>query len=135
MKITLMLILSLFAASNVIAQDKDDKDDKAKTETEAPKEEATVQEGRYIKDLSAKEKHQLEDQVAAEVVAAHNAEAESELDEVVCEKVTVTGSRQKKRLCRTKREIQQEEASTRQMMRMRNRSSSGPPLPTNASPR
>ena len=137
MKITLMLILSLFAASNVIAQDKDDKDDKAKakTETEAPKEEATAQEGRYIKDLSAKEKHQLEDQLAAEVVAEHNAETESDLDEVVCKKVTVTGSRQKKRLCRTKREIQQEEASTRQMMRMRNRSSSVPPLPTNASPR
>ncbi len=133
MKITLILILSLFAVSNVIAQEKDEENDKAKVD--APKEETVVEEGRYIKDLTAKEKHQLEDQLAAEVIAALNEQAENDLDEVVCKKVTVTGTRQKKRFCRTKREIQAEEAAMRQMMRMRNRSSSVPALPERADPR
>ena len=133
MKITLILILSLFAANYAIAQDDEKKEDK--TKTEAPKAEVAAEEGRYIKDLTGKEKRQLEDQIAAEVVAEHNEAAENDLDEVVCKKVTVTGSRQKKRVCQTKREIQAEEQSTRQMMRQRNRSSSVPPLPSNADPR
>ena len=132
MKTTLFLILIIFGASSASAQDDASKDDQANAE--APKTETATEEGRYIKDLTAKEKHQLEDQIAAEIVAEHNALTESELDEVVCEKVIVTGSRQKKRVCKTRRQIQAEEAGKRALMRQRNRSSSVAPLPTNALP-
>ena len=130
MKTALLLMLIIFGASSASAQDDARKDDEAKAE--APKTEAATAEGRYIKDLTAKEKHQLEDQIAAEVVSEHNALAESELDEVVCKKVIVTGCRQKKRVCKTKRQIQAEEADKRALLRQRNRSSTVAPLPTNA---
>lgn len=130
-KMILAAVLGLTVAVAVIAQDVADSKPESHPEPAAKE----VQEGKYIKDLTGKEKRQLEDQLAAEVVAEHNAEVENDLDEVVCKKVTVTGSRKKQRVCQTRREIQAEEAATKQMMRQRNRSSSVPPLPTNSDPR
>ena len=56
----------------------------------------------------------------------YNEAVEDGLDEVVCKKERVTGSRRTIRVCKTKRELAEEEAASQRAIRMRNRSSSSP---------
>lgn len=60
------------------------------------------------------------------MVEEYNEAVEDGLDEVVCKKERVTGSRRTIRVCITKRKLAEEEAASQRAIRMRNRSSSSP---------
>ncbi|HZW59869.1 MAG TPA: hypothetical protein VFE85_06220 [Woeseiaceae bacterium] len=61
------------------------------------------------------------DEAVANAVEEYNEDAESDLDKIVCTRERVTGSRTKKRVCRTVREIELEKAATERALRQRNR--------------
>jgi hypothetical protein len=76
--------------------------------------------------LSGSEKKRLQDQAVAAMVEEYNEAVDDDMDEVVCTKERVTGSRRKVRVCKTRRQIAEEQAASKRAIRMRNRSSSGP---------
>jgi len=78
------------------------------------------------RELTGAEKKRLEDQIVSSMVEEYNEAVEDDLDEVVCKKERVTGSRRAVRVCKTRREIAEEEAASQRALRMRNRSSSSP---------
>ena len=72
------------------------------------------------------ERNARKDQELATAVVYYNEEVEAELDKVVCTREAVVGSRTKKRICRTVRDIEAEEAATKRLLQRRSRSSTGP---------
>lgn len=118
-RLILPMFLLLFLCSNdPIADDaptpKDDTSEDAASD-EQESEEATGAGKRAAKD----------EEIAA-LVEQHNEEVDSDLDEVVCERVRITGTRRKVQVCKTKREIIAEQESAKRLLRQRNRASSGP---------
>jgi hypothetical protein len=76
--------------------------------------------------MSGSEKRAAKDQAIAKLVEEHNEAVEKELDEVVCERVSITGTRRKVQVCKTKREVTAEQESAQRMLLQRNRASSDP---------
>ena len=76
--------------------------------------------------LTAAQRKELEDQAWNQAAEEYNEQARSEADEVVCERVTITGSRQKKRVCRTVRDIEDSEEASKRMLKRSNRSGTVP---------
>jgi len=76
--------------------------------------------------LTAAQRKELDDQAWDQAAEEYNEQARSEADEVVCERVTVTGSRQKKRICRTVRDIENSEEASKRMLKRSNRSGTVP---------
>ena len=70
--------------------------------------------------LSAASSKKISDEDLQKAVVEYNKEVSDKDDEVVCKKVAVTGSRQKKRVCKT-RGLMKEERD--QALRLRNRKS------------
>lgn len=78
------------------------------------------------KKSSGAAKRVAKDQAVAALVEEHNEAVESELDELVCERVRVTGTRRKVQVCKTKREIAAETESAKRMLLQRNKAGSDP---------
>lgn len=87
---------------------------------------ATSPAGEEVENLTAAQRKKLEDEAWNRAVEEYNEQARSEADEVVCERVTVTGSRQKKRICRTVRDIENSEEASKRMLKRSNRSGTVP---------
>jgi myo-inositol-hexaphosphate 3-phosphohydrolase len=79
-----------------------------------------------MEDLTGEQRRALDDQAWNQAAEEYNEQARSEADEVVCERVTVTGSRQKKRICRTVRDIENSEEASQRMLKRSNRSGTVP---------
>lgn len=60
------------------------------------------------------------------VIDEHVKAVEDEMDEVVCRKEQVAGSRRKIRGCKTRRELDEERAVTERLMRFRTRRGASP---------
>lgn len=76
--------------------------------------------------LTGEQRKALDDQAWDQAAEEYNEQARSEADEVVCERVTVAGSRQKKRICRTVRDIAHSEEASKRMLQRSNRSGTVP---------
>jgi len=121
MKYASILMVAIILLSTAgMADEQSDAKDKAAEQTEP----ATAAQDE--EKLSGAEKERQKDEAIAALVEEYNAGVDTDLDEVVCEKRRVTGSRRKVRVCQTRREILEEEAAAERAMRMRNRSSSDP---------
>ena len=115
-----MLLLSvLIVFADALA---DDDEDAAKENATEATETATKESEK----LRGAEKRAAEDEAIAALVEQHNNGVDSDLDEVVCERVRVTGTRRKVQVCKTKREILMEQESTRRMLMQRNKAGSDP---------
>lgn len=88
--------------------------------------EAAASDEHEAEELTAAEKRAAEDEKVAALVEQHNEGVESDLDEVVCERVRVTGTRRKVQVCKTQRDIIAEQESAKRLIRQRNRAGSGP---------
>lgn len=110
-------ILAILMSGAALAQQEPSHDE---AQAEATKEAAEVR-----KETGAERKAR-QDEAVAELVEEHNEQVESDLDKVVCKKERIVGSRAKKRVCRTVREIEQEKLATERALRQRNRSSTLP---------
>lgn len=118
-----LLLFSVGSASADQDEDSDTRDTTAEasdTGTEGDTEEINGS------GMSGSEKRAAKDQAIAKLVEEHNEAVEKELDEVVCERVSITGTRRKVRVCKTKREIAAEQESAQRMLLQRNRASSDP---------
>jgi uncharacterized protein YcbK (DUF882 family) len=122
MKIMWILGLTLVLSGPCLADDEKDEDKKDTLES-------VVAEAADGKELTGAEKKELEEQVARIVVEEHNANVDDEMDEVICRNERVTGTRRKVRVCKTRREIEEEKAASRRLMRERSRRGSSPSLP------
>jgi len=119
---TLIMGLAVFLfLVNIGMADQDEAGDAEDTTAEASDTGTTD-----TKELSGSEKRAVKDQAIAELVDEYNEAAETELDEVVCERVRITGTRRKIQVCKTKREIVAEKESAQRMLLQRNRASSDP---------
>jgi len=116
-----MLLLSVLIVFADAALADDDEDAAKENATEAT-ETATKESEK----LRGAEKRAAEDEAIAALVEQHNNGVDSDLDEVVCERVRVTGTRRKVQVCKTKREILMEQESTRRMLMQRNKAGSDP---------
>jgi hypothetical protein len=76
--------------------------------------------------LTATEKKAAEDRSIAALVDEYNQGVEADLDEVVCERIRVTGTRRKVQVCKTKREVLAEQESAKRMLLQRNKAGSDP---------
>ena len=99
-------------------------DDDSKSKAEA--DDTVVEDAAEKKPMTGREREQMKDEIIAEMVDDYNEAAESEMDEVVCKKESVTGSRRKVRICKTRREIAEEKAAAQRSLLMRNRAQSDP---------
>jgi len=120
MRMIWVLSISLLFAGQCLA----DEDEDAKEAKAAEKE--AVEEVAEERKLTGAEKRALEEEVVAGMVDSYNEGVETDLDEVVCTKEAVTGSRRKIRICKTRREIAEEQAAAQRALSMRSRSSSMP---------
>lgn len=121
MKQLMVTGLALFLAASLNAQENRQAGERAASETNEVAEKSVEE-----RELTAAEKKRLEDEVVSAMVEEYNEAVEDDLDEVVCKKERVTGSRRTVRVCKTRREIAEEEAASQRAIRMRNRSSSSP---------
>ena len=80
--------------------------------------------------LTKAEKKALEEQQVAEIVDEYNDTVDDDLDEVVCKKERVTGSRRSVRVCKTRRAIQEEQEASKRLMHARSRRGASPALPS-----
>ena len=125
MKLLSIVGFSLILAAPCLADDeKDEQENGAEAEAKAQVHPA--------EELTGAEKKELEEQVARIVVEEHNATVDDEMDEVVCRNERVTGTRRKVRVCKTRRELEEEKAASQRLMRERNRRGSSPALATGA---
>lgn len=120
MKIFCIFTAALFFAGASLADEQDatQQDLSGQSDSTTPAEANTK--------LSGAEKRRLQDEAVAALVEEHNEAVDDDLDEVVCEKRRVTGTRRTVRVCKTMREIVEEEAAADRALRMRNRASSDP---------
>lgn len=115
-----LLVAALMLAMPCLADEQDDATEKA-TETAAA---AQAQDDESK--LTGADKKRLQDEAVAAMVEEYNEAVEDDLDEVVCKKQRVTGTRRSVRICKTRREILEEEAAADRALRMRNRAASDP---------
>jgi len=127
MKSLWIMGLTFVLSGPCLADEESDKvDDKEKKATL----ESVVAEATDGRELTGAEKKELEEQVARIVVEEHNANVDDEMDEVVCRNERVTGTRRKVRVCKTRRELEDEKAASQRLMRERARRGNSPSLPT-----
>ena len=117
-----VLLLSIFVAGNVWADEQEPKDEDAPGREAAEEAEAKAE----PKKLTGAARREFEDQIVAEMVEEYNDEVEEDLDEVICKRERVTGQRTKVRVCKTRRQIRDEQASSKRMLQQRNRAASDP---------
>lgn len=120
MKIFHVFAIALFCAgaSLAAAQDTTQEDGPGQSDSTTSAEASTK--------LTGAEKRRLQDEAVAALVEEHNEAVDNDLDEVVCEKRRVTGTRRTLRVCKTVREINEEAAAADRALRMRNRAASDP---------
>ncbi len=141
MKFVRILVIGLaiavpgFATADEEAEQPEEVDSVTNSPTEAMQAEASTietidivesSENDELEKLTAEQRRSLEDQAWDQAADEYNEQARSEADEVVCERVTVTGSRQKKRICRTVRDIENSEEASKRMLQRSNRSGTVP---------
>jgi hypothetical protein len=118
--IVLLLSLSLVSVGVVCAAEGDEEAPVAATET-------AEADGKDRKKLTGAEKRAEKDQEIAALVEQYNDEVvETDLDEVVCERIRVTGTRRKVQVCKTKRELLAEQESAQRMLLQRKKAGSDP---------
>lgn len=116
MRIMDVLLIAMLTMSLAVAED--EMADEATAAAEAAAEEQQEETGA--------ERKAREDAAVTALVEEYNEQAESDLDKVVCKNERVVGSRSKKRVCRTVRDVEQEKAATERTLRDRNRSGTVP---------
>ena len=117
MKKCLLLIVFIVFPLTSIADDET---------TEAASEAEALVDAAEERELTGAEKKELEDRIVESVVEEHNLSVEDDMDEVICKKERVTGSRRTIRVCKTRREIEEEKAASQRLMRERTRRGSSP---------
>lgn len=126
MNLNYVIALIVFIAATAWADEKDPADESAPDQESVEVAEKEVE----FEKPTGRARRDAEDQVVAAMVEEYNEAVEEDMDEVVCKRERITGQRTKVRVCKTRRQILDEQEATKRLLQQRNRASSGPAQPS-----